>query len=138
MSLDEILEIGIQIGNALAAAHARDMVHRDIKPENIMILPDGYVKVLDFGLAKFTGRTKIQPDSDAQTASLIQTKAGMILGTVNYMSPEQLRGKAIDERTDIWSLGIVLYEIDESATFCRRYGERRNRLGSGTRITAGY
>ncbi len=112
LSLNEILDIGVQIGNALAAAHAVGIVHRDIKPENIMVLPDGYVKVLDFGLAKFTGFDKnLSQNSDALTASLIQTKAGMILGTVNYMSPEQLRGKPIDERTDIWSLGIVLYEM---------------------------
>ncbi len=112
LTLSEILDIAVQIGNALAAAHAVGIVHRDIKPENIMLLPDGYVKVLDFGLAKFTGFDKnLSENSDAQTASLIQTKAGMILGTVNYMSPEQLRGKPIDERTDIWSLGIVLFEL---------------------------
>ncbi|MGI8789256.1 MAG: protein kinase domain-containing protein [Pyrinomonadaceae bacterium] len=112
LTFAEILETGVQIGNALAAAHAVGIVHRDIKPENIMILPDGYVKVLDFGLAKFVGAEKnLTLDSEAQTASLIQTKAGMILGTVNYMSPEQLRGKPVDERTDIWSLGVVLFEM---------------------------
>jgi serine/threonine protein kinase len=112
LTLDEILDIAVQIGNALAAAHHVGIVHRDIKPENIMILPDGYVKVLDFGLAKLIGLEKtFAPDSDLPTASLIETKAGMILGTVNYMSPEQLRGKAIDERTDIWSLGVVLFEM---------------------------
>ena len=111
-SLVEILDIGVQIGNALAAAHAVGIVHRDIKPENIMILPDGYVKILDFGLAKFVGLGKTLPeDSAASTASLIQTQAGMIVGTVNYMSPEQLRGKPVDERTDIWSLGVVLFEM---------------------------
>jgi len=112
LSLFEILDIGIQIGNALAAAHRVGIVHRDIKPENIMILPDGYVKILDFGLAKFVGLGKNAPeDSAASTASLIQTKAGMIIGTVNYMSPEQLRGKLVDERTDIWSAGVVLFEM---------------------------
>ena len=112
LSLFEILDIGIQIGNALAAAHHVGIVHRDIKPENIMILPDGYVKILDFGLAKFVGLGKNAPeDSAASTASLIQTKAGMIIGTVNYMSPEQLRGKLVDERTDIWSAGVVLFEM---------------------------
>lgn len=111
LSFDEILEIGVQIGNALAAAHAVGIVHRDIKPENIMVLPDGNVKVLDFGLAKFVGLGKnLETDFDGSTASLIQTKAGMIIGTVNYMSPEQLRGKPIDALTDIWSLGIVLFE----------------------------
>jgi len=111
-SLGEILDICIQTGNALAAAHAVGIVHRDIKPENIMVLPDGYVKVLDFGLAKFIGTDKDSTnDSAVLTASLIQTRAGMIIGTVNYMSPEQLRGKTIDERTDLWSLGIVLFEM---------------------------
>ncbi|MGI8638605.1 MAG: protein kinase domain-containing protein [Pyrinomonadaceae bacterium] len=111
-TLNEVLDIGIQVGNALAAAHAVGIVHRDIKPENVMVLPDGYVKVLDFGLAKFvvTEKDSIQ-NSVASTASLIHTKAGMLLGTVNYMSPEQLRGKPVDERTDVWSLGIVLFEM---------------------------
>jgi serine/threonine protein kinase len=112
LSAGEILEIGIQAGNALAAAHRAKVIHRDIKPENIMLLPDGYVKVLDFGLAKLVGlNDDLATDADAPTASLIQTKAGMIIGTVNYMSPEQLRGQELDERTDIWSLGIVLFEM---------------------------
>ncbi len=111
ISLSDALEIGVQIANALSAAHKAGIVHRDIKPENIMILPDGYIKVLDFGLAKMTGAyQQLTQSPEASTASLLQTKAGMILGTVNYMSPEQLRGKEIDERTDIWSLGIVLFE----------------------------
>jgi eukaryotic-like serine/threonine-protein kinase len=112
LSLEEILEIAVQIGNALAAAHRAKVIHRDIKPENIMLLPDGYVKVLDFGLAKLVGlNDELTNNSDASTASLIQTKAGMIIGTVNYMSPEQLRGLELDERTDIWSLGVVLFEM---------------------------
>ncbi len=112
LPVNEILDIGIQIGNALAAAHRVGIVHRDIKPENVMILPDGYIKVLDFGLAKFVETEKgSAPDLDGSTASLIQTKAGMIIGTVNYMSPEQLRGKLVDERADIWSLGVVLFEM---------------------------
>lgn len=112
LSAEEILHIGVQAGNALAAAHRAKVIHRDIKPENIMILPDGYVKVLDFGLAKLVGlNDELGADVNASTASLIQTKAGMIIGTVNYMSPEQLRGLELDERTDIWSLGIVLFEM---------------------------
>ncbi|HEY0428029.1 MAG TPA: protein kinase [Pyrinomonadaceae bacterium] len=112
LSTAEILDIGVQTGNALAAAHRARVIHRDIKPENIMLLPDGYVKVLDFGLAKLVGiNDELASNSDASTASLIQTKAGMIIGTVNYMSPEQLRGRELDERTDIWSLGIVLFEM---------------------------
>jgi serine/threonine protein kinase len=112
LSTVEILEVGIQTGNALAAAHRAKVIHRDIKPENIMLLPDGYVKVLDFGLAKLVGLgDALATDADAPTASIIQTKAGMIIGTVNYMSPEQLRELELDERTDIWSLGVVLYEM---------------------------
>jgi len=112
LSTVEILEVGIQTGNALAAAHRAKVIHRDIKPENIMLLPDGYVKVLDFGLAKLVGlNDALATDTNAPTASIIQTKAGMIIGTVNYMSPEQLRELELDERTDIWSLGVVLYEM---------------------------
>ena len=113
LTLDEILDIAIQIGNALAAAHESGVVHRDIKPENIMILPeDGYVKVLDFGLAKLTNLEKmLQSSPDAPTASVIHTQSGLIMGTINYMSPEQLRGQEIDGRADIWSLGVVLYEM---------------------------
>jgi serine/threonine protein kinase len=111
VSLTDALEIGIQIANALSSAHAAGIVHRDIKPENIMILPDGYVKVLDFGLAKMTGAyNQLGQNPEASTASLLHTRAGMIMGTVNYMSPEQLRGRDIDELTDIWSLGILLFE----------------------------
>ncbi|CAN5283719.1 hypothetical protein BH10ACI1_BH10ACI1_20490 [soil metagenome] len=111
-SVDEILEIGIQIGNALAAAHENNIIHRDIKPENIMILPDGYIKVLDFGLAKLSGAdSPVNVNENDVTNTLIQTRSGTILGTVSYMSPEQLRGKDVDERTDIWSLGVILYEM---------------------------
>jgi Tol biopolymer transport system component len=112
LTLGEILDIAVQIGSGLAAAHESGIVHRDIKPENIMILPDGYVKVLDFGLAKLTNLEKtLQSTPDAQTASVIHTQSGVIMGTVNYMSPEQLRGQDIDERTDIWALGAVLFEM---------------------------
>ena len=112
LSVSEIIEIGIQIGNALAAAHEAKIIHRDIKPENIMVMPDGYVKVLDFGLAKLTGAEEVMAVSDSEaTNTLIQTRSGMILGTVSYMSPEQLRGKGVDERADIWSLGVCLYEM---------------------------
>jgi serine/threonine protein kinase len=112
LTLDEILDIAVQIGNALAAAHESGIIHRDIKPENIMILPDGYVKVLDFGLAKLTNLEKmLQSSPEAPTASVIHTQSGVIMGTVNYMSPEQLRAQETDERTDIWALGVVLYEM---------------------------
>ena len=86
------------------------MVHRDIKPENIMLRPDGYVKVLDFGIAKLTEQ---QPGSDSHDVgtTTLQTQPGLLLGTAHYMSPEQTRGQKADARTDIWSLGVVLYEM---------------------------
>jgi len=110
LTLKDSLDIGIQIGNALAAAHHAGIIHRDIKPENIMVLADGYVKVLDFGLAKLIETDNKPPDDDSPTASLINTQAGLIVGTVNYMSPEQLRAQPIDKTVDIWGLGIVLFE----------------------------
>nr|MBA2620686.1 serine/threonine-protein kinase [Acidobacteriota bacterium] len=111
--LKEALDIAIQTASALAAAHAASIVHRDIKPENIVRRPDGLVKILDFGLAKQTifpvQSGKI--DSEAITQAKISTMPGTIMGTPQYMSPEQIRGKPIDVRTDIWSLGVVLYEM---------------------------
>jgi len=108
--LHQALQIAIQVGTALASAHAVGIVHRDIKPENIMLRPDGYVKVVDFGLAKLTEVLPEQQRSgEAQT--MVRTEPRTIMGTVKYMSPEQLREAQVDERTDIWSLGIVLYEM---------------------------
>jgi eukaryotic-like serine/threonine-protein kinase len=113
MKLSEVLDISTQVASALAAAHEVGIVHRDIKPENIMLRSDGYIKVLDFGLAKLVelasdGQTT---DSEALTKALVNTEAGMIMGTASFMSPEQARGQAVDARTDIWSLGVVLYEM---------------------------
>ena len=112
----EALDIAVQVASALAAAHAKGVVHRDIKPENIMVLKENYslhrenyVKVLDFGIAKL-----IEPgslDEDSPTKPLIHTKEGVVLGTVSYMSPEQARASVVDARTDIWSLGVVFYEM---------------------------
>ena len=111
--LRELLAIAVQIAGALDAAHRAGIVHRDIKPENIMVRTDGYVKVLDFGLAKLGVDASPHPssDPDAATEMLILTSPGMMLGTVSYMSPEQTRGVGVDARSDIWSLGVVLYEM---------------------------
>lgn len=110
MKLNEALDVAIQVASALSSAHAAGIVHRDIKLENIMLRRDGYVKVLDFGLAKLTER-EISPDTDANTQMLIKTTPGVVMGTVYYMSPEQARGLPVDARTDVWSLGVVLYEL---------------------------
>jgi serine/threonine protein kinase/TolB-like protein len=111
LKIGEILDIAIQVGSALAEAHQAGIVHRDIKPENIMLRPDGYVKVLDFGLAKLNESEGSIVDTQAPTKVNVKTAPGVVMGTVNYMSPEQLRGGQIDARTDIWSLGVVLYEM---------------------------
>lgn len=111
LDLDEALEIAIQVASALAAAHRVNIVHRDIKPENIMIRKDdGVVKVLDFGLAKMSVLRRAPMDAEGDT-QLRNTAPGVVMGTVAYMSPEQARGESVDERTDIWSLGSVLYEM---------------------------
>lgn len=110
LKLGDALDIAAQIASALAAAHAEGIVHRDIKPENVMVRADGYVKVLDFGLAKVTSRNS-NVDTEAATRALVNTNPGAIMGTVAYMSPEQARGEAVDARTDIWSLGCVFYEM---------------------------
>ncbi len=112
MKLGEVLNVAAQVASALVAAHAAGIVHRDIKPENIMLRRDGIVKVLDFGLAKLTER--LPPDSvdtEAQTRVAVNTEPGVVMGTVIYMSPEQARGIPVDARTDIFSLGVVLYEM---------------------------
>jgi serine/threonine protein kinase/Tfp pilus assembly protein PilF len=112
LKLSEILDISIQIANALCTAHEAHLVHRDIKPENIMIRPDGFVKVLDFGLAKLVEqKNKSILGLEESTGRQNQTAKGVILGTVNYMSAEQAKGERVDERTDIFSLGVVIYEM---------------------------
>src|SRR6266478_1077755 len=109
--VNEAVEIAIQVAGALAAAHSAGVVHRDIKPENIMLRPDGYVKVLDFGIAKLAEQEVPATMAEEEALLLVETNLGSILGTVRYMSPEQARGASVDKRTDIWSLGAVLYEM---------------------------
>src|SRR5437016_3216363 len=111
MNLHDALEIAVQVASALAAAHEAGVVHRDIKPENIMLRPDGYAKVLDFGIAKLTEQRLESDLGDPGTTALLQTRPGLVLGTAHYMSPEQARGQKVDARSDIWSLGVVIYEM---------------------------
>ncbi len=118
LSLGEALDVAAQVASALAAAHASGIVHRDLKPENVMVRPDGLVKVLDFGLAKSVRRRPAQPiqigaQIPAQVPEQVKTdtEPGAVMGTVSYMSPEQARGMEVDARTDIFSFGILLYEL---------------------------
>src|SRR5439155_10124056 len=107
----EAVDIEIQVASALAAADETGIVHRDIKPENIMLRPDGYVKVLDFGIAKLAEQEVPVTLAEEEAVLLVETHLGSIMGTVRYMSPEQARGAPVDKGTDIWSVGVVLYEM---------------------------
>src|SRR5881394_2789865 len=111
MELSEAVDVAIQVASALAAAHEAGIVHRDINPGNIMLRPDGYVKVLDFGIAKLAEQEAPATMPKDEALLLVETNLGAILGTVPYMSPEQARGAQVDKETDIWSLGVILYEM---------------------------
>ena len=112
LTLKEVLDVAAQVAWALQAAHAAGIVHRDIKPENIMVRRDGYVKVLDFGIAKLSAhRSRLRNVHAAETTARFETSPGILVGTAKYMSPEQLREQPVDQRSDIWSLGVVLHEM---------------------------
>lgn len=119
MAMKDILEIAIQVASALAAAHEAGIVHRDIKPENLMLRRDGYVKVLDFGLVKLTEQQNSAGTAAAAAAAvtnasegdIAKTNPGAVMGTIRYMSPEQAMGREVDSRSDVFSLGVVLYEL---------------------------
>src|SRR5207244_3314803 len=112
LKLGEVLDVAAQIASALVAAHAAGIVHRDIKPENVMLRRDGIVKVLDFGLAKLTERVPPESvDTEVPTRAAINTGPGVVMGTALYMSPEQARALQVDERSDIFSLGVLIYEM---------------------------
>jgi Tol biopolymer transport system component len=111
LNLREILNAALQVAAALNAAHEAGIVHRDIKPENVMLREDGLVKVLDFGLAKLSEKQIDESSPEEVTIAMVKTEPGMIMGTFAYMSPEQARGKEVDGRSDIWSLGVMMFEL---------------------------
>jgi serine/threonine protein kinase/Tol biopolymer transport system component len=111
VTLVEALEYGQQMASALAAAHAAGIIHRDIKPANVIVTPEGQLKVLDFGLAKLVERDRDEPEAGTRTLAALRTEPGQVMGTAAYMSPEQASGRALDHRTDIFSLGVVVYEM---------------------------
>ena len=111
IKLGSVLDIAIQVASALDEAHSAGIVHRDIKPDNVMVRENGLAKILDFGIAKLTEKQTPKVESEDATAIQVNTTPGMIIGTANYMSPEQAKGKEVDKRTDIFSFGVVLYEM---------------------------
>ena len=125
----QALDIAIQVAQALAAAHAAGVVHRDLKPENVMVRADGYVKVLDFGLAKLTGPAPLAHGDRRGDPRALETDEGVVMGTVSYMAPEQARGEDTDARADLFALGVLLYEMlaGDAAVQGADHGRRHRR-----------
>ena len=113
LQIKQILDIAIQIADGLGKAHEVGIIHRDLKPENLMISRDGYAKILDFGLAKLVAQREraLAADSAQKTLLRVETESGTLMGTVNYMAPEQLLGQRVDRRCDVFSFGVVLCEM---------------------------
>jgi len=111
LPVEEVLRCGLQIADALAHAHARQIIHRDLKSANVVVMPDGRIKVLDFGLAKKLSGAELTEATTQAHAHGEHTAAGTLVGTLAYMAPEQLRGEGADARSDLWALGVVLYEL---------------------------
>jgi len=130
IELTRVVDIATQIATALAAAQATGIVHRDIKPENVMIRSDGIVKVLDFGLAKLCDSAAAPLDPEAVTRDLMHTSPGVVMGTASYMSPEQAQGLIVDTRSDLWSLGVVLFDLVQDLR-CQR---KRTLSASGLKV----
>jgi len=140
LPVDETLEICRQIAEGLEAAHEKGVVHRDLKPANVKVTPEDKVKILDFGLAKAVLGEISSPDAThSQTITAAMTRAGVVLGTAAYMSPEQAKGKLVDKRADIWAFGCVLFEclsgrpVFEAETVAETIAAILNRELSGTR-----
>jgi len=114
LTTSQLLEIAIPLADAVSRAHREGITHRDLKPDNIMVDAEGRLRVLDFGLAKLQGRSALQTNAEAPTATAV-TEEGKILGTVSYMSPEQAEGKEVDPRSDVFSLGTIIYEMASGA-----------------------